>query len=460
MDSTCGRVLRCFAIAIVSGAAALSPVQAQTATCDQELAAAERAKKAGHAAQAQEIATRLILQCATSQPEAVRQARDILVWAVEAQPAPGAPPKADAPSNSTAASGSRSPWCVREAIYGTWTLAEGNQPMRMVEGTPTKIRVLRNPDGRCPPDTTPDTGERDPPGEYRGYPIPGSGPDTEPALPRRRTDTAVKSLMDEQIARANRTESGRVQREQAERNAQERAEQERQAAEAREAQRLREESQRFLDEQARKDREDTRQAMRDLTGALGAAAAARRPSPAAGTVVAGAAPGAATPGAPGMAGGGSSSNASCHNQVMALHQQAANEVGAARTADESNAANSRMARAQRDLFSGPCRGHPQAAAYVASAERTLAQSGNEDSGRKSVLDAQGRPCVTSIGVRPASSKEHHHLYFRNGCDATFGLRIQPANDSQVRGTGIGPFSESYITCKVADGCDRGRWSYQ
>jgi tripartite-type tricarboxylate transporter receptor subunit TctC len=68
------------------------------------------------------------------------------------------------------------------------------------------------------------------------------------------------------------------------------------------------------------------------------------------------------------------SNFQCEQTIMAVHRESRDAVQAARSAAESDVANAQMARRQRALFQGPCRRHPEAAAYLATAERILASS--------------------------------------------------------------------------------------
>lgn len=77
-----------------------------------------------------------------------------------------------------------------------------------------------------------------------------------------------------------------------------------------------------------------------------------------------------------QAASGASTNEQCRQNIMAIHQQAANASAAARTPQAARAAEIDQMRSQKDLFTGRCAGYPGADQYVATANRTLGESGS------------------------------------------------------------------------------------
>lgn len=143
----------------------------------------------------------------------------------------------------------------------------------------------------------------------------------------------------------------------------------------------------------------------------------------------------------------------------------------------------RLGRIQKGLFTGACAGHPEARAYLAGAERMIADgsgatagtspssapssrpaaSAHAPGGRKSHLHPSGQPCIAATAAPPRPHGRNGTLYgidFTNICDQTFvvsGLRIPlgPQTRGLTQETGIargslGAPGKTTVTC-IDDG---------
>lgn len=82
--------------------------------------------------------------------------------------------------------------------------------------------------------------------------------------------------------------------------------------------------------------------------------------------------------------------------------------------------------------------------------------------RKKRLDPRtGRDCVTQATGPAHKSPEHENVYFKNTCDDSFSVKIEP-KPGDIRGSGIGPNDPGnfYITCRKSDQCTQGKFWFQ
>jgi hypothetical protein len=173
-----------------------------------------------------------------------------------------------------------------------------------------------------------------------------------------------------------------------------------------------------------------------------------------------------------------------------------------------NQVAARLGQFQKDMFEGRCVGHPEAQAYLAGANKMLADGNATDSGGGSTglsrpvinpdngnttvgrpiqnnvgagqpqqqvtnhgqgggstthLDPRtGKPCVQQIEGPPQTSERYHLLHFTNTCERSFSIELVSANGKVLRSNGIGTPSKgkpgtSHLSCERSVDCTGSGW---